>query len=314
MAVFLTGCGLVGYWIAKGLVSEGEDVILYDIKQTQFDQADSEKITFIQGDLLDYPRLVDVFQKHGSRIEGIIHTAAMSAAGAQFLANPLRNVTTNIIGTLNILEVTRSFKVRKVVYTSTCGVYGSAEGPLSENNTPLRPTDLYGASKASGELLGLQYANHWNIDFRCARLYFVYGPPSLPSNLPMVFKVLFGPLERLGPLSLESGGDQALDFTYVKDTAKGVLLLYKAENINHNIFNIAGGQSYNLRDVVNLVKKYSPPTSIDIGPGKIWPPRGFPVDISLAKEELGFQPEYTLERGVAEYAEWLNKKRKSDRE
>ena len=154
MAVFLTGCGLVGYWIAKGLVSEGEDVILYDIKQTQFDQADSEIITFIQGDLLDYPRLVDVFQSHGPKIEGIIHTAAISAAGGQFLNNPHRNVTINIIGTLNILEVARSFKVNEIVYTSTCAVYGSAEEPLSESKTPLRPTDLYGASKASGELLG----------------------------------------------------------------------------------------------------------------------------------------------------------------
>ena len=126
----------------------------------------------------------------------------------------------------------------------------------------------------------------------------------------MVFKVLFGPLEGLDHLSLESGGDQELDFTYVKDTAKGVLLLYKTKNIKNKIFNIAGGQSYNLKDVLNTVKKYSCPTSIDIGPGKISPDRGFPVDISLAREELGFQPEYTLERGVSEYAEWLKKLKK----
>ena len=305
MAVFLTGCGLVGYWIAKGLASEGEDVILYDIKQTQFDQADSKKMTFIQGDLLDYPRLVDVFQTYGSKIEGIIHTAAVSAGGSQFLDNPHRGVTINVIGTLNLLEVARSFNVKKMVYTSTCGVYGGAEGPLSETKTPLNPTDLYGASKACAELLGYQYANHWDIDFRCARLYFVYGPPSLPSSLPFIFRVLFGPLEGLDHLRLESGGDQKVDFTYVKDTAKGVLLLYKAKTIKNKVFNIAGGQSYNLKDVLNTVKNYSSPTSIEIGPGKISPARGFPVDISLAREELGFQPEYTLERGVSEYAEWI---------
>ena len=309
MAVFLTGCGLVGYWIAKGLTSEGEDVILYDIKRTQFGQADSEKITFIQGDLLDYPRLVEVFRNYGTKIEGIIHTAAISAGGSQFLDNPHRSVTINIVGTLNILEVARIFDVKKIVYTSTGGVYGGAEGPLSENKTPLSPTDLYGVSKVSGEFLGLQYANHWDIDFRCARLYFVYGPPSMPSNLPLIFRVLFGPLEGLDHLRLESGGDQELDFTYVKDTAKGVLLLYKAKTVRNKIFNIAGGQSYNLKEVLNTVKKYSCATSIEIGPGKISPPRGFPFDIALAKEELGFKPEYTLERGVSEYAEWIKKVR-----
>jgi UDP-glucuronate 4-epimerase len=169
----------------------------------------------------------------------------------------------------------------------------------------VNPTDLYGASKACAELLGYQYANHWDLDFRCARLYFVYGPPALPSSLPFIFRVLFGPLEGLDNMRLESGGDQKVDFTYVKDTAKGVLLLYKAKTIKNKIFNIAGGQSYSLKDVLNTVKNYSSPTSIEIGPGKISPARGFPVDISLAREELGFQPEYTLERGVSEYADWI---------
>jgi nucleoside-diphosphate-sugar epimerase len=307
MAVFLTGSGLVGYWIAKGLIAEGEDVILYDIKPPQFDQADVKKITFIQGDLLDYPRLVNIFQHYGSKIEGIIHTAAVSAFGSQFLDNPHRSVTINVIGTLNLLEVARSLNVKKIVYTSTCGVYGGAEGPLSEIKTPLNPVELYGASKACAELLGLQYANHWDIDFRCARLYFVYGPPSLPSSLPFIFRVLFGSLEGLDHLRLESGGDQQVDFTYVKDTAKGILLLYKAKTIKNRVFNIAGGRSYNLRDVLKTVKNYSLPTSMEIGPGKISPARGFPIDISLAREELGFEPEYSLEKGVSEYAEWIKK-------
>ncbi len=82
MAVFLTGCGLVGYWVAKGLVSEGEDVILYDMKQTQFDQADSKKMTFIQGDLLDYPRLVDVFQTYDSRSRASFTLPPSVPAGA----------------------------------------------------------------------------------------------------------------------------------------------------------------------------------------------------------------------------------------
>lgn len=304
MAIFVTGGGLVGYWVVKSLISQEQDVILYDIKAPEFDQENSQKITFVQGDVLDYPRLVKVFHSHGSKIKGIIHTAAITAHF--FLNNPYRNATINIIGTLNILEVARIFKIEKIVYTSSGGVYGNAEAP-SESRTPINPVNLYGASKASGELLGLQYANHWEIDFRSARLYYLYGPPSLPSNLSTVYKVLFGPLEGLDGLRLESGGDHQADFTYVKDAVKGVLLLYKAKNLKNKVFNIAGGEAYKFSEVTDTVKKYSHATNIEIGPGYSSFPRSFMIDISRAKKELGFQPEYTLEKGISEYAEWLKK-------
>ena len=312
MAVFVTGCGLIGYWIVKGLIAQGEDVILYDIRPPKIVEQDLQKITFIKGDILDYPRLVEVFQKYGSRINGIIHTVGI-IAGSQFIENPYRNATINIIGTLNVLELARVFKIKKIVYTSTCGVYGGGEGPFIESKTPINPTDLYTASKASSELLGFQYMNHWKIDFRCARLYFVYGPPALPSSRSLVIKVLFGPLEGLDNLKLDSGADQQIDFIYAKDAMKAVLLIYNEANPTSRIFNIGGGKAYKLSEVVSIVKKYSSAASIEIGPGYLFPPRGSNVDISLAKEKLGYEPEYTLEEGISEYAEWLkNTKRVED--
>lgn len=303
MAVFLTGGGFIGYWILRDLVSEGKEVILYDIIRPPFEAIDPKKVTFIQGDILDYPRLASAFQDHRSEMEGIVHTAAIIYF--RFFDNAYRNVCINVMGTLNLLELARTFQIKKFVYTSTCGIYGSAEGPLQENKTPVNPMDLYSASKASGEFLGLQYANHWGIDFRCARLYFVYGPPALPSTLPHTFQVLFGPLEGLDHLALESGRDQQLDITYVKDAAKGILLLYQKGTVKNRVFNIAGGRAYKMTDIVEAVKKHSRATSIEIGPGPMSPPRGFPIDISLARQELGFEPQYSLEKGISEYSKWI---------
>lgn len=306
MSVLVTGCGFVGYWVVKSLLSEGEDVILYDIHPPQLNSEDMQKVAFVQGNILDYPRLADVFHQHGSKIEGIIHTAAITAF--YFLDNPHRNVAVNIIGTLNILEASRIFGVKKIVFTSSGAVYGNAEGP-SENETSIQPSNLYGSSKASAELLGEQYENHWGIDFRTARLYYLYGPPALPSGFPGFLKVLFGPLEGLDNMSLESGGDQQADFTYIKDAVKGILLLYKARDLKNKVFNIAGGRPYRFMDVLRTVKKFSCPKNVEIGPGYTPFPRSFMLDISLAKKELGFQPEYTLERGISEYAEWFRKGR-----
>jgi nucleoside-diphosphate-sugar epimerase len=188
---------------------------------------------------------------------------------------------------LNILEVSRIFKIKKVVFTSSGAVYGNAEAP-SEENTGIEPTTLYGATKAAGELLGLQYAHHWGIDFRCARLYYLYGPPARPSSYPAVIKVLFGPLEGLDHMKLEVGGDQRADFTYVKDAARGVLLLYEAGKLKHRVFNITGGKAYKFSEVLDTVKKHSKVRNVEIGPGYTEYPRSFQIDISRAKKEIQF--------------------------
>jgi nucleoside-diphosphate-sugar epimerase len=302
MAVFVTGGGFVGYWVVKNLISQGQDVILYDLRPPQLDREDIEKVTFVQGDILQFPRLVEVFHDHKSKIEGIIHTAAITAFF--FLDNPYQNTLINIIGTLNILEVARIFKVRRVVYTSSGAVYGDAER-ASEKKTAISPMNLYGASKASGDLVGLQYANHWKIDFRSARLMFLYGPPVLPSKSHILIKTLFGALEGLSDIKWESGGDHEADFTYIKDAVRGVLLLYQTENIKNRVFNITGGKAYKFSEVLDTVKAYSRPSNIEIGPGYASFPRAGMIDISRAKDELGYDPEYTLEKGVSEYAEWF---------
>jgi nucleoside-diphosphate-sugar epimerase len=250
--------------------------------------------------------LTKLFERHKLRIEGIIHTAAMTSY--LFYDNPHRSVHINIVGTLNILELARTFEIKKIVYTSSGAVYGTAKN--ASEMTAINPQNLYGATKASAEFMGLQYGNHWKLDFRVARLYFLYGPPMLPSKYPMVIRALFGPLEGLDHLKLESGGDQPIDFTYVKDAAKGVSLLYNAKNLKNKVFNITSGQATKLSDVSAIVKNYSPEFDIEIGPGYTSFPDCSTIDISLARQELGFEPEYTLEKGVAEYAEWVKRAKK----
>lgn len=309
MAVLITGgYGLLGSWVAYYLAKKSKKIIMFDVIYREFDYLEEvESWLFpIKGSVLDWSSLIQTFRKFEGEIEGIVHTPAIMAT-PNYWESPYQSTILNVMGTLNILEMARLFGIKKVVYVSSGAVYGEAKGKVSEIRHPVKPSDLYGASKASAEFLGLQYQNHYGLDFRVVRPYFFFGPGRLPSELPPLFRTLFGCIEGLSNLELEKGADQSLGFTYVKDIARGTVLIYEAEKPRHRIFNIAAEEAVNFLDLVEIVKKYSSsPCQVKIGPGKLFP-RGETLDITLAREELGFNPEYKIEEAVAEYAGWIKK-------
>lgn len=306
MAVFITGGhGHIGSWAAYFLAKEGEEVILYDTNPVAPDCLDpvSKLITFIKGDVMDFARLFEVFTKYASEIEGIIHTVGIM--GELVLENPYGNVKLNIGGTHNILEIARQLKIPKVVYTSTGAVYGAVDGTVAEDQYPPNPCDLYGSTKASAEFLGRQYANTFGFEFRISRVYFCYGQGKLPSRFIRLYRLAFGALEGLEDLTMDKGFDQKLDFTYIEDAARGTAMLYQAENTKHSVYNIATGIPSSVGKVAELAKKYSQfDVQVELGPGELMA-RAEALDISRAREELGFKPIYSIEEGLKKYADWM---------
>ncbi len=308
MAVFITGGhGHIASWAAYFLATQGEQIILYDTNPVAPDclEAVSKNITYIKGDVLDFPYLTEVFTRHKGEIDGIIHTVGIM--GEIVLENPHQHVALNIGGTHNVLEIARQFEIPKVVYTSTGAVYGAVAGTVSEDKYPPNPSDLYGSTKASSEFLGQQYANAFGFEFRISRVYFCYGQGKLPSKFIRLYRLAFGALEGLEDLTMDSGADQKLDFTYIEDAARGTALLYQAKDLKHNIFNIATGIPNSVGKVAKLAQKYSPfQVKVELGPGELMQ-RAEALDISRAREQLGFEPQYTIEEGIQKYAAWMKK-------
>jgi nucleoside-diphosphate-sugar epimerase len=206
-----------------------------------------------------------------------------------------------------VLEIARQFDIPKVVYTSTGAVYGAVSGTVAEDQFPPNPCDLYGSTKASCELLGQQYANTFGFEFRISRVYFCYGQGKWPSRFIRLYRLGFGALEGLDDLTMDRGADQKLDFTYIEDAARGTAMLYQAKEPKHNVYNIATGVPTSLGKVAELCQRYSPFTvRVELGPGELMQ-RCEALDISRAREELGFEPEYSVEEGIQKYADWMKK-------
>jgi nucleoside-diphosphate-sugar epimerase len=305
MAVLLTGgYGHIASWTALLLAREGRRVILYDARDDAPDHLAevASQITFIKGDILDLPALADAFKRHDGDIDGIIHTVGVMAE--MVLLNPHHHVTLNVMGLVNVLELARIFDVRKVLYTSSGAVYGALAGLATEARAR-NPTDLYAATKVAAEHIGMQYEQTFGIDFRIARLYFVYGPGRYPSRFISLYRVAFGALEGLPDLRMDKGADQKLDFTYVEDAARGLVLLFNAANPRHKIYNIASGKAHSVGEVVAMSERHTYfPARVQIGPGHLMR-RCEALDISRAANELGYQPRVVLEEGIKRYAGWL---------
>ena len=307
MGVLITGGhGHIGSWAARYLVGEGEDVILLDtnpaVPDCLRDMAD--KVTFVPGSVMDFAHLTDIFRRHQDRIDGIIHTVGIM--GELVLENPFGNVQLNIGGTQNILEIARQFEIAKVVYTSTGAVYGAASGHAVEATYPVNPSDLYGATKASCEFLGRQYAATFGFDFRISRVYFCYGPGKLPSRFIRLYRLAFGALEGLEGLQMDKGADQRLDFVYIEDAARGTARLYTAAQPPHSVYNIATGVATAVGRVAELAQKYSRyDVNVAMGPGMLMQ-RCEALDISRAQRDLGYEPQFDVETGIRKYAAWMD--------
>ncbi|MBN2551965.1 MAG: NAD(P)-dependent oxidoreductase [Spirochaetales bacterium] len=306
MAVFITGgYGHIGSWMARQFALAGENVIVYDSSPDPPDYLEnvSELVEYVRGDVMDLPRLEEVFGKRGKDIDGVVHTVGIMG---EFVADdPYRSVKLNVMGTLNVLEIARRFETRKVLYVSTGAVYSAAEKIGSEHDNLPTPADLYAATKLCSESLGLQYGESFGLDFRVGRVYFIYGPGKLPSNFVRLYRVAFGALQGLPDPGADRGADQKLDFTYVEDAARGLAMIYQAPSTKHRIYNIATGRATSVGRVAELAAKYSTAgVRYRIGSGTLMP-RCEALDISRAESEFGYGPQVALEEGIRRYAQWL---------
>ena len=218
--VFVTGSeGFIGSHVVEALLKNNYKVIALvkynsfsDIGYLKYIKKKSNlKIVF--GDITD----LSFVEKYCSKVDYIIHLAAIISIPFSYYSSKFY-IDTNIIGTYNILEVTKKFNIKKLIHTSTSEIYGTAAYVPMDENHPINPQSPYAATKISADLLCLSYFKSFNLPVTIIRPFNCYGPRQSPrAFIPAVMLQLLK-----GSKSLKIGSlHPTRDFTYVTDTANG---------------------------------------------------------------------------------------------
>ncbi len=327
MTVMITGAGLVGCQAAQQLVERGETPVLFDIAP-QMDNisriVDPDKIKIIKGDLTEPLEVMAAIETE--KIDRIIHTAAFMTGAIN--QRPAAGIKANMMGLLNVLEAARIFGLKRVVFTSSNTTYLGAlpylKTELLTEDLPTmflggRPKWIYATTKIAGEYLGLNYMDTYDVDFVVVRFAGVFGPwyTGIAGVVTNVMRGITGKFvnEQKIVMDKELTWTGKSDFIYSKDAGSSTVLACFAENPESRVYNIAMGESYTSEDIGNIMKSLNPDLDIEIqevsenhfGHQAVSPLPA--LDITRAREELGFEPEYKMEAAIKDYAEWLKSNR-----
>ena len=297
-AVVVTGsAGLIGFGVASRLAREGRNVIGTDRIQPRedggFPSADAE--------------LTDVHKLHAicsGDIAAIVHCGAVSGPmlGRD---NPRQVIETNVAGTANLLEIARQRGVR-LVFCSSTSAYGNTPAGLDPvpEDAPLAADEVYGATKASGDILTRAYVAQTGLDAVVLRFSWVYGPRR---RTPCVVRQLIKDALAGRPTALPYGGGFTRQYVHVDDVVSAVIAALDTPEFGpQRAFNITGGERLEFGEIVDAVRQAVPEAQITLGAGADPEDQSHGLfDISAAARVLGWQPKVAFADGARKYARWL---------
>jgi len=328
MRCFITGtAGFIGVHLARRLLAEGHEVTGFDGLTPYY----NVKLKHMRhAALAQYPAFTPVIAMLEDRdaLEGAIAAAApdllihlAAQAGVRYsLENPQSYLSSNIIGSWNVIDLAQRHKVGHLMLASTSSVYGANPGiPFGELDRTDEPLTIYAATKKSMELMAHSHAHLYRVPTTAFRFFTVYGPWGRPDMALFKFVDL---MTNGQPIEIYGDGKMSRDFTYIDDLVEAILRLSRVvpgednrvaderiETLSRQapfrVVNIGGGQPENLMDFVEIVEK-----SLGLPANRrMLPMQQGDVPRTFAKPDLlqaltDYKPETRLDQGVKAFVEW----------
>lgn len=311
MKVIITGtAGFIGWRTAELLLQNGYTVVgidnlnnYYDVKLKEYRLSKlipHKRFTFIKGDIEDLDLLKEIFERFKPRV--VINLAARAGVRAS-IQNPFVYYTTNVMGNLNLLELSVKFNVNKFILASTSSLYAGQKMPFKENLPVNEPISPYAASKKSAEVTSYTYHYLYGLKVNILRFFTVYGPLGRPDMAPLRF--LFW-IYNEEPVIVFGSGKESRDFTYIDDIARGIVRTIEIPN-EFEIINLGTGSNpVSIIEVINIYEKllhkkarivFKEKNKADME--STW------ADITKAQNILHWTPQVDIEQGLEKTVKWF---------
>ena len=313
MKVLVTGgAGFIGHNVVRILEQQGHECIVIDtctdygfIPKEELDYLITNRLNRIKAKI----RLIDI--REGTFIDTIFKTYEpdvvihMASFPRQKVVeqNPILASDVMSTGLVNLLEKSKQHKVKKFVYISSSMVYGDFNTDVLEAH-PCRPQGQYGIMKLMGEKLVEDYHRRGCFDYTIIRPSAVYGEWDVEDRVVSKFMTM----AMRGETLRVKGADEVLDFTYVEDTAMGIVLAATQDIANGKVYNITRSdeRQYTLKDAAELAIKIAGKGTLEIQDRDLSFPKRGRLSIMRAQRDLGYDPQVGVEEGFQRYYDWYS--------
>ena len=310
MRILVTGAyGFIGSKIVEKLCKMGHKVSAMDNSETYgvispeelqklytYRQRNWKKVRHVRRDVTNS---LDVLKAFSPVPDVVIHLASYPRAKI-VNADPMIGVQNIIGGTVNLLWHCEKLAVKKFVFVSSSMIYGHFKDGTKED-AKTKPTNLYGESKLTAERFVKHYHKQYKLNYAVVRPSGVFGPGDMEDR---VLSKFFAKAMKNENIEVHDGANK-VDFTYIDDTADGIIKA-SLSDVNNRSFNITAGKATSLKTAAEKIIALTGSKSkiVDTGAHKLYPKRGT-LDITRAKDLLGYEPKTSFDKGLEKYYEWL---------
>jgi UDP-glucose 4-epimerase len=298
-ALVTGGAGFIGSYLIPRLLENGYEVVAFDMAQNPAAlRPYLDKITYFKGNLASTSDIYRAMMIPG--ITDVFHLGSILAEPCE--KNPAYGFQVNFQSTMSLLDASLALNLKRFIMISSIAVFDkSAKEPVADDAIK-NPANVYGQTKLASEHLLQWYAAKHGLDTRAVRFAWVFGPGRTTGITALYSSLLLDALARGEPVSIDNP-DERGDWLYVKDAVKAIIDLWQATNPKQRIYNIAGGV-YSIREVVEIANKHLPQAVIKYSKGvPSLSPYPAAYDDSVARREIGWRPDYSIEEAVREHLE-----------
>jgi len=295
------GAGFIGSHLVNELIRQNNKVVVIDNLSSGRKENINPKAKFYNVDVRD-KKIAEIFKEEKPEI--VFHLAAQPLVDEAY-NNPFEAIETNVMGTVNVLEICRKRgDIKKIIVVSSDKAYGKATELPYKEHFPLRGDHPYDASKSSADLIAQTYFSTYGVPVVITRFSNVFGPGDL--NFSRIIPGTMEAIIKNKELPIRSDGKMIREYTYIKDIADGCIKLADSKEDTHgHAFNFG---SKNIFSVIDVVKKIDQAletktnyTILNISKNEI--PEQY-LDWAKAKEKLDWEPKTSFEQGIKETYDW----------